>query len=264
MASTIPTTTNNSTTPTGQSSDDYQSLLNEIQNTIDKNDTLFKQIQQSNYPNAGSYTSDLLNYKIDKQVTDLTATRTQIWDFLNKKYSENTNLRAYYFDEIRKADEHISELTSQKNDLIDSVESKTTMSSTSDKSIRQEKYYFNKMEYYLFLYKILVISQIIILAVITICILGIIPKTTCLIITLIILIATVAFVGYYVFIVNIGRSSFSWTKFEHDNDSVSGNGKNSSKCHNVSSPASKADEKKALADKQINAIIQQSKSNIVN
>ena len=42
---------------------DYQALLGEIQTTIDKNDTLFKQIQQTNYPNAGSYSSDLLNYK---------------------------------------------------------------------------------------------------------------------------------------------------------------------------------------------------------
>ena len=34
---------------------DYTSLMSEIQATIDKNDALFKQIQQSNYPNAGSY-----------------------------------------------------------------------------------------------------------------------------------------------------------------------------------------------------------------
>ena len=108
-------------TPTRSSGDssDYQSLMSEIKITIDKNDTLFKQIQQSNYPNAGSYTSDLLNYKIDTQVTDLTKARQQIWDFLNKKYAENTKLRTYYFDEIRKADEHIQDLTSQQQDLVE-------------------------------------------------------------------------------------------------------------------------------------------------
>ena len=36
-------------------STDYQALMTEIKLTIDKNDLLFKQIQQSNYPNAGSY-----------------------------------------------------------------------------------------------------------------------------------------------------------------------------------------------------------------
>ena len=245
----IPTNRNTST-------DEYQLLLGEIKATIDKNDTLFKQIQQTNYPNAGSYSSDLLNYKIDTKVKDLTHARTQIWDFLSKKYKENTELRLYYFGEIRKADDHISDLTTQKNDIIDLVQSKKIMTSTADESIKQQKFYFNKMEYYLFLYKVLVLIQIIILAVITLCILGILPRTTCLIITLIILIATAAFVGYYVFLVNVGRSMFSWTKFEHNNDSVN----KDKQCIN-SSIVSSADKQKALADKEIDAIIKQSKNN---
>jgi hypothetical protein len=245
----VPTNSNTST-------DEYKLLLGEIQATIDKNDTLFKQIQQTNYPNAGSYSSDLLNYKIDTKVKNLTQARTQIWDFLSKKYKENTELRLYYFGEIRKADDHISDLTTQKNDIIDLVQSKKIMTSTADESIKQQKFYFNKMEYYLFLYKVLVLIQIIILAVITLCILGILPRTTCLIITLIILIATAAFVGYYVFLVNVGRSMFSWTKFEHNNDSVNKN----KQCIN-SSVVSSADKQKALADKEIDAIIKQSKNN---
>ena len=129
------------------------------------------------------------------------------------------------------------------------------MTSTADESIKQQKFYFNKMEYYLFLYKVLVLIQIIILAVITLCIVGIIPRTTCLIITLIILIAAAAFVGYYVFMVNIGRSMFSWTKFEHDNNSIIQN-------KQCSSPkvVSKEDKQKALADQEIDVIIKQSKS----
>ena len=96
------------------STSDYTTLMSEIQATIDKNDALFKQIQQSNYPNAGSYTSDLLNYKIDTSVTDLTATRQQIWDFLTKKYAENTALRTYYFNEILKTDKHLEDLNKQQ------------------------------------------------------------------------------------------------------------------------------------------------------
>ena len=103
-------------TATGSASD-YQVLLSEIKTTIDKNDALFRQIQQSNYPNAGSYTSDLIDYKIDTQVTDLTKARQEIWNFLNKKYAENTKLRTYYFDEIRKADGHIKDLKSQEQNL---------------------------------------------------------------------------------------------------------------------------------------------------
>ena len=83
-------------------SQDYRSLMFEIKTTIDKNDNLFKLIQKANYPNAGTYSSDLLNYKIDTQVNDLKKAREQIWDFLKKKYEENSNLRTYYFTEIRK------------------------------------------------------------------------------------------------------------------------------------------------------------------
>ena len=237
------------------SSSDYKILLDEITSTIDKNDILFKQIQQSNYPNAGSYFSDLTNFKIDKQVTDLIKARQQIWDFLNKKYSENTKLRTYYFDEIRKADEHIYDLTSQQQTIIDSIQGKTVKSNTSIESIKNEKYNYNKMQYYLFLYKVLLFVQIAILAIITLCITGIIPRATCLAITVIILIATSAFVAYYIFFVNIGRSMFSWQKFEHDNNiSVTSN-----QCSDTSN-VSDADIKKAAADAAISSLIEQQTS----
>ena len=233
---------------------DYQLLLGEIKSTIDKNDSLFKQIQQSNYPNAGSYTSDLLNYKIDNQITDLTQTRNQIWDFLTKKYTENTNLRTYYFDELRKADEHINDLQSQKNDIIELININKNNSSTSSESIKQQKYYFSKMEYYLFLYKALVFIQIIILAIITVCIIGIINRNTCLVMVIIVLIAAASFVAYYVFMVNIGRSMFSWGKFEHNNTPLGTN----QVCIKAS-PISADDKEKQSADQAVSAIVSQSK-----
>ena len=233
---------------------DYQILMTEIKTTIDKNDKLFKQIQQSNYPNAGSYTSDLIDYKIDTKVTDLTEARKQIWDFLNKKYAENTKLRTYYFDEIRKADEHITDLSNQQQEYIDSLQEKKLTSSTANESIKNEKYNYNKMEYYLFLYKVLIFVQIAILAVITLCILGLIPRATCLVITVIFLIATAAFVGYYVFFVNIGRNMFSWTKFDHDNNLAS----KGNQCSD--STVSDSDKKKAEVDLVVNALIDQNTS----
>jgi len=238
-------------------SSDYKALMDEIKTTIDKNDLLFSQIQQSNYPNAGSYTSDLLNYKLNTQVSDLTKARQEIWDFLNKKYAENTKLRTYYFNEIRKADDHIADLTSQQQEIIDSIESKTIMSNTASESIKSEKYTYNKMQYYLFLYKVLLFVQLAILAVITLCITGIIPRATCLVITVILLVATIAFVGYYVFFVNIGRNAFSWPKFEHDN-SIAANGNQCSDSSNVSD----ADKKKAAAAAAVKDIISKNQSSV--
>ena len=109
------------------------------------------------------------------------------------------------------------------------------------------------MEYYLFLYKALFFVQIDILLVITLCILGFIPKTTCLVINIIILIATVAFVAYYVFFVNLGRNKFIWSKFEHDNGNFTAKG---DQCYE---DAEKAKEK-AATDAKIDGIINSSKS----
>lgn len=231
---------------------DYQHLMAEIKNAIDKNDQLFQQIQQANYPNAGTYQSDLLNYKIDTQVSDLTKARQIVWDFINNKYQENTKLRGFYFDEIRKADSHISNLNQQQQDLIDSIENKQLQSTTSNESIKQQKYQFDKKHYYMFLYKLLVVVQIFILGCLVLCLTGIIPRATCLTITVIILLATLAFVGYYVFYVNIGRSAFSWAKFEHENNLHSAG----NQCAD-SSGSTSADKQKAAANIAVQEIIQQ-------
>jgi hypothetical protein len=231
------------------SSPEYQGIMNEIKKSIDKNDALFKTIQQSNYPDAGTYSSDLLNYKITSQVSDLTEARQQIWDYLQKKYIENTKLRTYYFTEIRKLDNYSKDLQPQKQALIDSIENNSTEANTSIRQIKNEKYMFNKMEYYLFLYKILVFIQIAILAVITLSITGFIPRTTGLIVIIILLIASIAFVAYYVFFVNIGRNRFSWTKFEHsNNDPIKAD-----QCADAG--PSDSDKQKALADAQVASII---------
>lgn len=248
-----PTTTKSDMITTSR---DYQSLMNDIKTTIDKNDNLFKLIQKTNYPDAGSYASDLLNYKIDTQVTDLKKAREDIWIFLTKTFEENTKLRTYYFTEIRKADAHIKDLQEQKQEMIDNIDANNIKTSTSIKSIKNEKYIYNKMEYYLFLYKILVFVQLAILALITLCITGIIPRATCLIMTIIILISTVAFVGYYVFFVNIGRSAVSWPKYEHDNNVVAKAGQ----CVD-STGISDADKAKAASDEKVKALIDANKSN---
>ena len=64
-----------------------------------------------------------------------------------------------------------------------------------------------------------------------------------------------AFVGYYVFYVNIGRSAFSWVKFEHDN-SVQAKG---GQCVDTSG-VSVADKQKAAADAAVAALIKQNQA----
>ena len=233
----------------------YKNLLNDIKITIDRNDELFKQIQKSNYPDAGQYTSDLLNYKIDTQITDLKKARNTVWDFVNKKYQENSKLRSFYFNEIRKTDTHIIDLEQQQQELIDTVEKKQLQTTTSNARIKQQKYLFDKKTYYLFLYKMLTFIQIVILIFLILCLIGIIRLSTCLIITVIILLATLAFVGYYVFYVNIGRSTFSWGKFEHANDAKS----KGSQCIDTTG-LTPEDKKRAEVDIAVQSIISENQS----
>ena len=244
---------NPTTTVFMSSSPDYQTLMTEIKTSIDKNDKLFSTIQQSNYPNAGTYSSDLLNYKINTQVSDLTKARTEIWDFLTKKYEENTKLRTYFFSEIRKVDTHIKNLEIEKKEVLELIETYNIKTNTSIKTVKNSKYVYNKMEYYLFLYKTLVFIQIAMLLVIALCIIGMVPKATCLVINIIILVATIAFVAYYVFFVNLGRNKFVWSKFEHDNGNFTAKG---DQCYD---DAEKAKAKAAL-DLKIDGIINSSKS----
>ena len=252
---TIPQVTASNTpspTPSGPLSD-YQVLLADIKLSIASNDANFKFVQKTNYPDASQYSSALLDYKIDTQIIDLIKAREEVWNFLTQKYEENSKLRIFYFNEVRKIDNYINELGKEKQELLETIESYNIKANTSINIIKTEKYKFNKMGYYLFLYKVLVFIQIAILALITLCITNIIPKSTCLVIIVIILVATLAFVGYYVFFVNIGRNQFSWTKFEHNNNvSLKGDA-----CKTEISPD---DKNKAIADAALADILKNNES----
>jgi len=263
MATTVPNITGTNATaanvpkpsPSAPLSD-YQILLNDIKQSIANNDANFKLLQKTNYPDASVYESDFLNYKIDTQIEDLIKARDEVWNFLTQKYDENSKIRIFYFNEVRKIDKYITELGKEKSELLEKIEGYNIKANTSINVIKTEKYNFNKMGYYLFLYKILVFIQIAMLAIITLCILEIIPKATGLIIIIIILIATLAFVGYYVFFVNIGRNQFSWAKFNHDNNV----NLKSNQCSD-DNQVSAADKAKAEADAKINEMIKQNQAN---
>ena len=221
------TTTDATSSLSPQDTEDYTKLVNEIKSTIDRSDALFKTIQESNYPNAGQYRSDLANYKINSQITDLTKTRNEIWTYLTKKYNENTELRKFYFNEIRKADEYISVLTKQYDDAQNEIKDKLTASSTAYEKLKQQKYYYNRNVFYSYVYKLLLFVQFIILMLASLAILDMIPFSTFLVVTVIILIATLGYVGYYIFFVNVRRNKHDWNKFEFDsNEKSSGSSKN--------------------------------------
>uniref|UniRef100_A0A6C0HKJ2 Uncharacterized protein n=1 Tax=viral metagenome TaxID=1070528 RepID=A0A6C0HKJ2_9ZZZZ len=199
-------------TPESQAStaDDYSKLVQEIETTISNNDVLFQQIQKSNYPNPGKYQSDLINFKIDTQVKDLTKTRSQIWDFINKKYTENTGLKHFYYDENRKADEFILQQSNELSQLNALLSASNLKDTTLSEQIKQESYQVNKAIYYRFLYLVLMVCGIICVILLALKINGIFNGG--LILSLLIIVGVTVWVIYYIFIKHIARSNIAWNK----------------------------------------------------
>jgi hypothetical protein len=231
---------------------EYENLMKEINNTITKTDTLFKTIQEKAYPNVGDYSSGLL--EIDPSIANIEDARSRVWDFLNKKYEENTKLRKFFFDELRKVDERIKELEQKRAALQESIKVKKTSYSTAYRTLNSHKYTIAKQEYYFFLYKVLLFVQILIISLLVVSNLGLIPSTSAYLITVLMIFATAAFVGYYVFFINIARSKYSWTKYEHSNESA----KNET-CNVSSNYDTPEDKRKKEVDPAIDEIIAQSR-----
>jgi len=197
---------------------DYAKLIQEIENTISKNDVLFQQIQKSNYPNPGNYQSDLVNFKIDTKITDLTKTRGQIWDFINKKYIENTGLKKFYYDENRKADEFILQQTNELSELNDLLVSSNMKDTTLGEQIKQEKYQVDNANYYKVLYLALLVCGFICIILLSLKITGIFEGG--LIISLLIMVIIAIWVIYYIFFKNISRSNMAWLKNNYSTDTI--------------------------------------------
>ena len=82
-----------------------------------------------------------------------------------------------------------------------------------------------KNDYYMFMYKVLILVQIAVILLI-ISIIGLVNKNTCLILVFILLIAAIIFMVYYIYIANLDRNKFSWNKYDlNDNLIVSGGSK---------------------------------------
>ena len=78
----------------------------------------------------------------------------------------------------------------------------------------------HKNDYYMFMYKVLLVVQSVVVLLIISSMYGMMPKNTLLIIVFIILIACLIFIVYYIYIANLDRNKFSWTKFDVDDSSI--------------------------------------------
>lgn len=225
---------------------EYQTLINEIEQTVTNNDRLFQEMKSTQYDQSRNYDSDLKDYKINKELSSVEEARTEIWQVLDKKYKDNTILRKFYFDELINLDKQLKKQYEQLNEFVEEVKGMETINSTLHRKIKKDKYDMNKHLYYSFMYKVLIFIQLICVIVLSLAIINFVPSYTALVLIFIMLLGCLVFMVYYAFIANADMDKFSWDRYSSRDINKAGYGKDGCKRSNSRNKKLKSDEEKKL------------------
>ena len=237
---------------------DYEQLANEIQQTIDRHNNTFKLIKSTQYSDSNSYESAFKDYKLNKEVEDVEVQRKEIWEILTKKYNENTKMRNFFYQEMKNIDLQLMKQESTIDELLGSFQKLKQNNDTLATDLKNGKYNIQKNDYYMFMYKVLLFVQLVAIVLLIISVMGLIKKNTCLIIVFILLIATVIFMLYYIYIANLDRNKFSWNKYDLNDNSISTGG--SKQCNSNLNRPKKKTEREELIDERVNKIVNDEKN----
>jgi hypothetical protein len=237
---------------------DYRNLAIEIQQTIDRHNNSFKQLKSSQYSDSRSYESAFNNYKISKEVEDVEDKRQEIWNILTKKYNENTKMRKFFYDEIKNVDIQLHHQQKELDELMGNYHKLKTQSDKLASQLKNGKYNMHKNDYYVFMYKVLLVVQSVVILLIILSMNGMMSKNTVLILVFIAFIACLIFMVYYIYIANLDRNKFSWTKFDMDDSTINRTDRQKQCNSSLKKPKKKTDQQLQL-DEDVKKIIEESK-----
>ena len=242
---------------------DYLKLAQEIQKTINKNDSLFQEMQKQSYPSQSTYETDLKNYKINQEIKNVDDTRKELWNILNKKYNDNTNLIKHYYTEITKIDQLLEDQIIEKNNLIDEINNMKSKNQNLIANYKKYKYSIYKHNYFMFMYKVLLFFQIISAIILVFGILKLINKNTTFVLVTFIIVGLIFYMFYYIYVINNDRNQFYWDKSRVSDKLINQNSNNAQKRKQDRDKRQKLRNKQELAelDDTINKIVEDSKSN---
>lgn len=242
---------------TGDMNTSYQNLITDIDRTINENERLFKEMRETNYEKGTDYESDLKDYKINKEVTNVNDTRQQLWEVLDKKYNDNTKLRKFYFNELVNLDIQLKKQNEQLKKLIDEVNTLETTNSTIKRHIKKDKYDMNKYVYFRTMYRVLIFIQLVCVVFLLMGLADMIPKYTVLVIVFILLLACLGFMFYYAFIGNAGMDKFSWDR--HAPRDINRDGYGAGSCNKSSKRPKKKSDEQIQLEEEVDKIVADSK-----
>lgn len=185
---------------------EYEKLTQVINDTIKKQDDLYRDLQDIN-------PDERRNYKISSTVNDLTQQRNEIWNFLEKKYNENTKMRELYFKKQADNNKVIVAQTTEIENLKDLLDRETNKTTTNNKKFTNKKYEINKFIYYQHMYRVLIGCLLVIMLFGNMAVLGIFSVGLSYMLISVILGLMIIYVFVYYYVNNIGRDAFYWDKF---------------------------------------------------
>lgn len=245
---------------------DYLKLAQEIQKTINKNDSMFQELQKQSYPSQSTYESDLKNYKINQEINNVDETRKELWNVLNKKYQDNTNLIKHYYTEITKIDQVMEDQINEKNDLLEEINNMKNKNQNLVADYQKYKYEISKHKYFMFMYRVLLFFQVL-SSVFLICgIMNIINKNTVFVIITIIFTGLLFYMFYYIFMLGSDRDQFYWDKSKVSDKLINQQSSSAqeTKKRRLSRKELENQKEKAELDSKISKIVEDSKSNTCN
>lgn len=204
----------------------YNTLATEIQQTINNNEQIYTNgiitMDTNNGFNGSgitagsnvnkSFVNTLSNINISTPVQDISGSQTTIWDYFNKQYNEHTRLRKLYFEQIKKSTDYLNELLTEKSELENAITDFDNKNNSTINMIKHDKYIIHaSLNEYKF-FKYLIIIELLIILFIGIGVFDLLPKNTCLVFIVILLLLCGGIWYKFMIYDNSNRNKFIWEK----------------------------------------------------
>lgn len=144
--------------------------------------------------------------------------QTKFKTMFNENYDTITAIRLRYFTEIDALNRRIRDQEAELAELAAEHDKLKTGATTEYRNLKNHKYGLAKEQYYHHLYIVCVFSQVLVLLLLTLVVLGYIPKATGLAVFSIIVVVLACYIVYYVFFRRMDRDVMVFDRYKYSVD----------------------------------------------
>jgi hypothetical protein len=218
-----------------QTTENLLLLQNDINNHIKAQEDLYKKLKESDFvldidkqmlassttTDSELVNTDTINAKIlelvestgDEMAKELEY-QTLINTYFNLYYTENTKLRAQYFEKINKLNKKLLDQKDGFNKLKPNLTQLETKSSTNYRQLKESKRKLSAQQYYRELYTVSAFMQAFVIVVVVLGFTNTIPKATTFIVVSILYVILAIYIVYVVLFTNTDRDVVVFDKYK--------------------------------------------------